>query len=133
MNTLTKRALRSNRGLPAPSEAVQKKEREFWKKESGFYVRLLRQCESLSKHAEAEKYRNLIGQFRHFEEGTFHELDPASNREVSLEFNPMNQSYTRKEVSRRGGPDHLSLREQFQKLKEEAFQHVGRFFTVKIR
>jgi hypothetical protein len=133
MNTLTKRSLRPRGGLTPPSEAVQKKEREFWKKESGFYVRLLRQCESLSRHAEAEKYRNLIGQFKHFEEGTFQELDLPSHPEVTLEFNPLNQSYTRKEVSRRGGPDHLSLRERFQNLKEEAFQNIGRFFTVKIR
>ncbi len=133
MNSLTKTRTRRERRIVSGREAIQEKERAFWKKESGFYIRLLRQCESLCDKMEAEKYRNLIGQFQSFQEGTFQRLFVDRGNEVRIEFNPLNQSYIRREVKSSGSPDHSAIKERFQELKEEAFQKIGRFFTVKIR
>lgn len=133
MNALTKSQFRPDRKFRNLSEAIQEKERAFWKKESGFYVRLLRQCETLCEKAEAEKYRNLIGQFQQFKSGVFNDTPPSGPREVKVEFNPLNQSYSRREVRSDRQPKHAELKEHYQTLKEEAFQKIGRFFTVKIR
>lgn len=101
----------------------------FWEKEARFFIRLLEQCRSTDPNNEADAYDELTQRFRDF----LHHLQSRKHAENQQEeFNPLNQTLAAGRQSVK--PRHLGdLQREFKDLKEEAFQKVGRFFSVRIR
>lgn len=123
----------SRNDLSSLRHLSQEKDREFWSRESRFYIRLLRECKSISQDQEnRDIYQRLINQFQHFQDGAFDRLNSLSSPERLPVFNPLSQGFSCGEGSMKKY-EHAQLKDHFQKLKEESFQKIGRFFTVKIQ
>lgn len=101
----------------------------FLEKETQFYIRLLDQCKSMCRQDDASTYDQLKERFRAFQQA-FKEQNQLQAQ--ADHFNPLNQTVSAGKRPPRPVNDDVFQRD-YRELKREAFQKIGRFFTVRIR
>lgn len=101
----------------------------FLEKETQFYIRLLNQCTSMCREDDVAEYDQLKERFRSFQQA-FKERNQLQAQQDH--FNPLNQTVSAGGRTFRPSNTEV-LQRDYRELKREAFQKIGRFFTVRIR
>jgi len=127
MTTLTNNRFRSSSQRSWNRAEASLQDVIFLEKEARFFIRLLDQCETANPDPGMEKeYQSLKDRFRAFQQSL------KQRGKNTRAFNPLNQTVSaRPETDRSHSPE--TLLRDYQELKQEAFQRIGRFFSVRIR